>query len=150
MSLADELAAARAKFDTAVDNAMELDVAEDVKTYIQMAVQSEVYEGYTPTEYERRGTGMGGLQDRDVMEVKYSPSDHLLEVADMSTDFITGRLIAPVVESGTGYTWEASEIYQMQPYPRPFHKVAEKNIIQSGDAEMALELGLKRQGYERA
>ena len=98
------------RLDDAIGRAMEGDVADAVRAAIVSAVESEVYSEkvYKRSEdhpYIRRDdTGEpGGLQDWNVMEAKYDPSTMTLEVQDRSRDRDSGRLIAPVVESGKGY-----------------------------------------------
>lgn len=121
------------RLDDAIGRAMEGDVADAVRTAIGSAVESEVYSErvYKRSEdhpYVRRDeTGEpGGLQDRNVMEANYDPSTMTLEVQDRSQDRDSGRLIAPVVESGQGYQWKKSAIYKAK-QARPFHQKAQEN-----------------------
>lgn len=118
------------RLDDAIGRAMEGDVADAVRAAIVSAVESEVYSEkvYKRSEdhpYIRRDdTGEpGGLQDWNVMEAKYDPSTMTLEVQDRSRDRDSGRLIAPVVESGKGYQWKKSAIYKTK-QARPFHQKA--------------------------
>ena len=114
------------RLDDAIGRAMEGDVADAVRAAIVSAVESEVYSEkvYKRSEdhpYIRRDdTGEpGGLQDWNVMEAKYDPSTMTLEVQDRSRDRDSGRLIAPVVESGKGYQWKKSAITNKAGTPVP-------------------------------
>lgn len=148
MGLREELAIIERKLEDAIDRTMQTDVADDVKLVLAESVEQNVYEKYTPTGYTRRGNKNGGLADPSVMEVRYSPTEHLLEVQDMSRDEFSGRLIAPVVEIGEGYEWEDSQIYKKQPFPREFHRPAEEMMIDRGLLEDALRVGLAREGFK--
>lgn len=81
------------------------------------------------------------------MESKYDPSTMTLEVQDMSRGDDTGRLIAPVVESGKGYQWKKSTIYKTK-QPRPFHKEAQSMVMREGIFSDALRYQLKRDGFD--
>ncbi len=147
MGLREDLAAVEQRLHKAIDRAMQTDVAEAAKSMLQESVAQNVYGAYAPEAYVRRGEQNGGLADRSVMEVSYSPAEHLLQVQDMSRDNGNGRLIAPVVEAGEGYTWYHAKIYKKQPFPRPFHQPAEEAMEKSGAFEQALRAGLSRDGF---
>lgn len=148
MGIEQDVAMFEAKLNAAIDIAMQTEVFDAAKFAILMATKTEVYDKYTPTEYDRRMASKGGLADYNVMKkVSYNPVLHEIEIQDRSTDDETGRLVAPVVESGKGYTWKNSRIYAMQPFPRPFHKIAEHNLKVSGEFEKALSKGLKSMGF---
>ncbi len=140
--------------DDAIGKAMEGDVANAVRTAIGSAVESEVYSErvYKRSEdhpYVRRDeTGEpGGLQDRNVMEANYDPSTMTLEVQDRSQDRDSGRLIAPVVESGQGYQWKKSAIYKAK-QARPFHQKAQEIAIGTGLVRDALAKSLTESGFK--
>ena len=137
MAIEDFAAQFSAELDRAIQYAMENDVAS--------AVETEVYDAYDPHMYIRRGPMDGGLQDQslDNMEATYDPQARTLEVQDMSRDEKTGRLVAPVVESGEGYRfpWDGQR-------PRPFHKRAQEIVVESGWFESALQAGLKAAGFD--
>lgn len=138
-----------AALDESIHRAMEGDVADGVKAAIASAVEEEVYKKYTPVEYQRRGVlgENGGLNDKNVMESHYDRTTMTLEVQDMSRDDETGRLIAPVVESGIGYQWTHSKIYKMQ-LARPFHKEAQRIAIQEDLVGEALRGQLEKDGFK--
>lgn len=142
-----ELDAFVAALDDAINVALGGEVAEGAKAAISEAVQSEVYDTYFPIEYDRRGLQGDGLADTNVMAAQLDPFAHELTVIDESRDNDSGRLIAPVVESGQGYGWSNSEIARSR-MPRPFHKVAEERFAESGEFKEALARGLEKQGFE--
>lgn len=141
MSLADELAKISAKLDADIGTVMTTIVADQAKWTLQRAVETEVYEKYDPLVYRRKGDE-GGLADKDLMEARYDPAEMLLEVQSIRED--GGRLIAPIVESGKGYTFESKGAAYMK--PRPFHSVAEE-MLGEGPFEKALAGGLYKLGY---
>lgn len=144
MAIEDIVAQFNAKLNAAVGQAMENDVAAMVRVALSNAVETEVYDEYQPHMYKRRGPVDGGLQsqNKDVMVATYDPSTMTLEVQDMSRDDETGRLIAPVVESGEGYKfpWDGQK-------PRPFHEKAQEEVVQSGWFEGALISALRGAGF---
>lgn len=88
------------------------------------AAYEHVYPLYSPTEYQRRLSG-GGLGDPQNYEVV--PGELQLTLINNTTgnggqpgESWTSGFINDIIESGSGYGWRHSEIYQDQPYPRPF------------------------------
>lgn len=153
MAIEDIVARFNAALDASIHNAMEGPVTDAAKAAIVSAVQSEVYdkEVYSKGEYEpyirRDETGRpGGLQDWNVMESKYDPTTMTLEVQDKSRDDDSGRLIAPVVESGQGYQWKKSKIYKTK-QARPFHEEAQKILARDGLYSAAIRFQLKKDGF---
>lgn len=144
----------------AIDNAMQNEVLDEVKDAMQLAIQERVYDAYQPSMYVRRGDGMergtGALTDPDVMEHSYNNGTHTLVVRDMAKGGDPKRpdraeqLLAPIIESGEGYTWERSEIAQSKA-PRPFHEAAEEYLIDETHGvsfELRLVEGLQRNGMK--
>lgn len=140
MSLAADLARFQSKLAGAIQMAMEGVVADTAKAFLSDAVETEVYEKYEPTMYVRRGMN-GGLADPENMEARYDADTMTLEVEDVRRDEESGRLVAPVVESGRGYDY-------FSPGSRPFHRAAEKNMAESGELERALNYGLQQAGFD--
>lgn len=141
-----------AALDESIRKAMEGPVTDSVKAAITSAVQTEVYDAYERGDYlpyiRRDEVGKtGGLQDWNVMESKYDPSTMTLEVQNMSRDDDTGRLIAPVVESGKGYQWKKSAIYKTK-QARPFHQKAQELAIGTGLVRDALAKSLTESGFK--
>lgn len=122
----------------AIQGAMNAQIAEGAKGILSAEVKRSVYPLYDPTQYVRR-MDSGGLSDRDVYEVTEDGNAgdaHEIVIAD-------NRPEVGVVESGTGYTWTYSVIYQMQPFPRPYFLLADARIEVDPFFDFALEYALR-------
>lgn len=145
MSIEAELSKFTVELENAVHRAMEGAVADLAKATMQQAVDDIVYKGYTPSGYLRRKDD-GGLRDIENMETEYDRDTMTLTLTNVTRDYhysgTKERLVAPIVEKGVGYTWKESEIYALQPFPRPFNAYTEK-MMENGLFEQALahELG---------
>lgn len=118
--------------------AMETEVNKVARNTLKEQVVEEVYDKYDPSMYVRTG---GLLQDKNIKSEMIG--DNTLTVR--STREENGRDIAEIIEYGVGYEWEDSRIYNMQPFPRPFHAEAQKELA-NGKAKNALKKGLQAQG----
>jgi hypothetical protein len=142
MSFTDEANAMIGKVETAVATALNGVVAESMKGAIAQSVQTEVYAAYTPSMYKRRGTAAGGLENPEsnvatVIGMELTVRNETLGNAAYSgSDGWDSGEIADIVEQGNGYHWKRSEIYQQQPFPRPFMQPAKDLYVGSGLAEM--------------
>lgn len=79
-----------------------------------LVAQSNVYGAYSPTMYHRRHT----------MD---NPESYRVDASGLTITVENTRTepyVFDIVESGTGYTWDRSEIYRMQPFPRPYTQQA--------------------------
>jgi hypothetical protein len=123
-----------------INSALRNEVADTARDTMQEHVMSDVYDKYQPSQYVRTGDLYKDIVTQMV-------DDNTISIEDLARDEETGRLIAPVVESGVGYTWKDSRIYQMQPFERPFVKETAKDL-ENGKAKVALAQGLKRQGLD--
>ena len=151
MAIEDIVARFNAALDASIHNAMEGPVTDAAKAAIASAVQTEVYDAYERGDYmpyrRRDEDGRpGGLQDWDVMDARYDPSAMTLEVQDKSRDDESGRLIAPVVESGKGYQWKKSKIYKTK-QARPFHEEAQKILVRERLFSDAIRAQLTNDGF---
>ena len=126
------------QLDTAISKVLLTDVSEVAKNALREAVYEEVYAAYTPTVYQRQ-MDSGGLSDKENMMATVDVATRTLEVEDIRSD--EGANVAAKVEDG----------YRMPNgvwmVPRPFHKPAEDKMMASGEAESALESGLKNLGF---
>jgi spermidine synthase len=123
-----------------IKKALVSDVVDVARDTMSDHVMSDVYNKYTPSQYQRTGDLYKDIKTTLV-------NDNTLTVEDTARDNDTGRLIAPIVESGTGYQWTNSRIYNMQPFPREFVKET-YNELSNGKAKNALANGLKKQGID--
>jgi hypothetical protein len=121
-----------------INSALRTEVAEEARDTMQEHVMSDVYAKYEPSQYVRTGELYQDILTQMV-------DDNTLSIENTRRDEETGRLIAPIIESGVGYTWKDSRIYNMQPFPRPFVENTAKDL-ENGKAKLALAMGLKRQG----
>jgi hypothetical protein len=123
-----------------INKALAKEVADVARDTMSDHVVSDVYEKYEPTQYQRSGDLYKDVKTTMINE-------NTLEVENTARDEESGRLIAPVVESGVGYEWESSRIYNMQPFPRPFVENTAKEL-ENGLAKEAMKIGLKKQGLD--
>lgn len=126
------------QLDTAISKVLLTDVSEVAKNALREAVYEEVYAAYTPVIYERQMDN-GGLSDKENMMATVDVATRTLEVEDIRSD--GGVNVAENVEGGY---WMPNGVYMG---PRPFHKPAEEKMMASGEAESALESGLKNLGF---
>lgn len=108
--------------DKAVHGSIVKDVSMKVKQVMQDHVESDVYDAYSPTQYERTG--------KLKSEIAIKPIINGAEISPIREE--DGRYIPSIVESGQGYSWKGSEIYKTR-QKRPFventkHEIVEKNI----------------------
>lgn len=100
-----------------------------LKKCVSESVEKNVYPAYHPRQYERREDS-GGLSDVD----NYTVEEGKLSLTLINETVGNARYsdtqgwdpgpITDIIESGSGYHWTGSEIYQSQPYPRPFMEQA--------------------------
>jgi hypothetical protein len=127
-----------------INSALRNEVADTARDTMQEHVMSDVYSKYQPSSPPSGYVRSGDLY-KDI--VTQMVDDNTVSIEDLARDEETGRLIAPIVEYGVGYTWKDSRIYQMQPFERPFVEETAKDL-ENGKARNALAQGLKRQGLD--
>ena len=142
-----DIAAFMNDLDGVIDEAMELKVRDAAAGYIQAAVITEVYMKYEPKGYDRKMDKHGLADIREApsgsIESHYESQTKTLTVENVREDWEPtmrkheGRNVAKVVESGEGYDWR-------QIKPRPFHKIAEENLIRGGDVDFHIEETFKQ------
>lgn len=140
--------------DGVIDEAMEFKVRDAAASHIQAAVVTEVYMQYEPKGYDRKMTNHGLADTREApvgsIQSHYESQTKTLTVENVREDWEPtmrkheGRNVAKVVESGEGYDWHSVK-------PRPFHKIAEANLIKSGDVDFHIEETFKERmgGWSR-
>lgn len=126
------------QLDTAISKVLLTDVTEVAKNALREAVYEKVYATYSPTVYIRQ-MDEGGLSDKENMMATVDVATRTLEVEDIRSD--GGLNVAAEVEGGF---WMPNGVWMG---PRPFHKPAEDKMMASGEAESALESGLKNLGF---
>lgn len=118
---------------------LEDDVAKKVKKVERDMIQTEVYDKYDPTMYDRKKKD-GGLQDYKNMESKLI--DGKLSIENIRKDEETDRYVAPVVETGSGYDYE----FKYSNTGRPFVSKTAQELEKTGQHTQALKDGLTKRG----
>ena len=132
----------------AVDYSMERgNVAMAAQANIIGAVYTQVYDKHKPQSYVRH-MDRGGLADMNNVEVQYDRKAKTGYYKNVRDDPSTKEwrwrktgdpenTVADVVENGGPYS------FHVNIPPRPFHEVAEKWLIDEGQAEMALKMDVE-------
>ena len=130
-----------------IENVLRTDGLETVKMKMAEAINEHVYGAYQSpapeaTRYERRKDEGGLIDPENIDIVSYDRNDteHIMTVKNLRTGY-KGRNVGDVVERGTGYTWENSEIALNQPYPRPFYDETDE-LLEKSDIDDLLFLAL--------
>lgn len=106
-----------------------------LKRIVSQNVEEHVYERYSPTQYQRRYDktigGRGGLAAESSVKVIFDPKKQTITTTNMATGRDYDALhdtyennntyLTPIIETGQGYTWKKSWIYNSE-LPRPFMK----------------------------
>ena len=124
--------------ETQLQDVMEDEVAETVKDNMHEAIQTSVYDMYSPTYYHRRYDN-GGLGDINKMDV--TPIEKGIEIKD-NAPLDNGRndyaLDDIIVNRGVlGY-----------PQGRDFYEATADRLNQNKEHIIALKNGLKKRGIE--
>lgn len=123
-----------------IDKSLSEDVSKKVKKVQLEHVKKDVYDKYEPTVYNRRKDN-GGLSDIDNIEGKLIKSG-LLSIENKRKDEETGRLVAPVVETGQGYNYD----FPFNGKSRPFVKNTIQELEVTQEHVQALKEGLQKRG----
>ena len=115
-----------------------------------------VYNTYRPTQYKRRYDNDGGLGDMNTYDFEINnltQDGFVLRVFSNATGNVNapnpnlvGKPIDECIVEGVGYSWEASKIYQNQPYPRDFYTATLHSLIDTGVLYNILKTKLKEKG----
>lgn len=144
MAILNNLADLEKFMNNSIKSALANEVNETVRQTLKENIESEVYDKYTPqgkNPYQRTG---GLLEDKNI-ESTFNGNELIVRSVRRSED---GRDIAEVIESGEGYTWTSSTIYDMQPFPRPFHATTAQELQSTQKHTLAMARGLRRQGIK--
>lgn len=117
------------------------DVAKEVKKEEKKKIEREVYDKYEPTTYERKYDD-GGLSDLENMEAKIIKKN-TLSIQNIRRDEENNRLVAPIVESGKGYTYD----FKYNGISRPFTLKTAEELKKNGAHIRALKSGLIKRGF---
>lgn len=119
-----------------IQDVLRNEVAETVKSHMQEAIQTDVYDAYDPKYYTRRLEN-GGLIDGNNIETA------------VSGNTLTVRDKAPLDNGRTDYALDDIIIhsYGNQPFPRDFISSTEERLIKTNDHVEAMKNGLRKKGY---
>ncbi|ATF13695.1 hypothetical protein A616_17405 [Brevibacillus brevis X23] len=113
------------------------DVGVKVKQVMQEHVVDDVYDAYSPTQYERTG--------ELAKEIDVKQCINGVEITPTRED--NGRYIPSIIESGQGYSWKGSEIYSTQ-QKRPFVENTRREIVEKNIHVEELRKSLRMRGFE--
>lgn len=138
----------------AISESLKKEVGNEVKKALKEKIETEVYDKYEPKgkrAYQRKKEN-GGLLDDDNIQVTEENENTIGVRSTRTNDYkddsrVEGtKDVAEIIEYGKGYTWKNSEIYKMQPYPRPYHQEAYNELKKTDRHVEALKYGLKKHG----
>lgn len=126
----------------AISNALANEVARTAVTLIENSASENIYAAYAPSKYKRRFSFMHDESyDTEVSGNELTISERVSGVGN------AGENLGEIIEAGFPYEWEHSRIYESQPFPREFFRIALEEGINSGAIKDAIERGLTRQGF---
>lgn len=132
-----------------VKKTIENEVSNKIKETMKERIQEDVYDKYEPTQYVRRREDGGLLDDDNIKSKTISIKDNIsLEITNETLSDSHLKRLDKVIEYGVGYEWEDSEIYKMQPYPRPFINNTKEQIDNENIHIDTLKKSLKSKGYD--
>ena len=128
------------------------EVAEVVKQNMSETIIEETYTAYESEAiepYERRGLD-GGLADTSNMVVERIDDTTIiirnLTPGNDSYSIYTDGPIDRIIVYGTGYQWDRSKIYRLQPFPRDFYAGTKARLEKNKNHIIAFKNGLKKRG----
>ncbi len=146
-TLMDELNLYMLHLESSIDFVLVKDVAPAVVDRIENSAETNVYAAYEPTQYIRRMS----LNQDDAYDRSASGLTLTIDNLTTGNDAQIGEGYDPgeignIIESGIGYHWHGSRIYQSQ-QPRPWMEQGLVDSIRDHSAEKALESGLLALGF---
>lgn len=137
-SISQTIAAFKSTLDKAVDITMRYEGQAKAVEAMQGAIEINVYDAYPDSQYPRK-MQHGGLTDPQNIETAWEKQIMTLSVESTRTDWEPtradheGRLVAPVVESGSGYDYHPVG-------PRNFTRLT--GMILEEEVEKALQVNM--------
>lgn len=138
-----------------VQETVEKEVVQYIYEVMQDMIALTVYNAYSPTDYDRRGESDGGLGDITTYDYKIDMSENGFNItvfantqgnSNAPNANLVGEPIDEVIVTGQGYSWEQSNIYRQQPYPRDFYKATLDNLILTGALDNIVRQSFKEKG----
>ncbi|TPG68896.1 hypothetical protein EEL31_10385 [Brevibacillus laterosporus] len=112
------------------------EVGDATKNTMQKHVKTDVYDAYTPTQYDRTG------QLRNDIEVKVK--GNTVSISPIRRD--GDKYIPTIIETGHGYDWKNSNIYQSK-QKRPFVQNTENEIVKNDLHIKTMKKSLKKRKW---
>lgn len=150
-TLEDDLKKMLPKIQKAIGVGLKV-VQSDMQDCLQDWVQYEVYDGYNPTEYQRRGYNGGMIADNSMMGIIRGNSltfsywfSGYNEAYPYSPRYYTADEIIKTIQSGNNYLWNV----QGKDIPeRPFWDDFLNEQINKGRAEITLARAMRNYDNE--
>ena len=132
---------------SSIDFVLVKDVAPAVVDRIKNSAETNVYAAYEPTQYMRRmSLNQDDAYDRSAEGLTLTIDNTTTGNAEQAGEGYDPGEIGDIIESGIGYHWHNSQIYQSQ-QPRPWMEQGLEDSIKDHSAENALESGLLALGF---
>ena len=139
----------RKAVEKAIDNSLENEVFEVVRSEEIKSIETDVFAVYTPEIYERRA--FGGINDEENIthDTVKNGTIKIENITEFNQEYKTaneGPELAVLIEYGHGnkdyyYDYPSSDDFCD---PRPFISNTRKRLKKSGKHKEALKIGLKR------
>ena len=144
MSLFDDYKQQMAQLRADVQNVTHTKLADGLLDALTNSAEYRVYQEYTPSVYERRGSFL----DKSLYGVKrngLSIEIEALQSGNTDYEVHTNGHIVNIVEQGGPWQW--SKKNGDLPGPRPFMEEGLKDYVDGGFADADLAEGLRARGY---
>jgi hypothetical protein len=125
------------------------EVSEVIKDEMKTQIYEEVYSVYNPKMYHRR-YGNGGLGDEQNIQATLV-NDGVLAVeniAPFNGSNSSGKSLAGVIVSGSGYNFGSKSGNLGYEQPRDFVSATRNSLLDKGAHIRALKAGLKKRGID--
>jgi hypothetical protein len=138
---------------TAVSDTLRKEVFEEVKKCEQEHIQSDVYDVYSPSVYQRRGLSNGlGADDNIVLTEIDNLSIEVVNTTDPNSDYngTTDKYLSDLVEYGDGYNGYYYDYPTNRAFTesRPFQENTVKDLQTSKKHIQAMREGLSKRGIQ--
>lgn len=137
--MAKNMAELAAMLEKKFKSSLENEVKQEVTETMQEHIQSDVYDAYTPTHYDRTYQLMDDIEGEMINE-------NTLKVENTRSE--NGRDIVEVIETGKGYEWGYIRNLDEEIGARPFVENTKEELRSTGKHIEAFKRGLKREGID--
>lgn len=134
--------------ETDIHDALTNEVADHAIDKLKDSIRKNVYDKYTPQgkkPYKRLYDSPGGFLHDESFSVEKVDAE-TVRVRSIRSD--GDRDVAQIVEQGYPYTWTKSKIYEQQPYPRPFHEPAKREMESTNSYVEVFKDAMVKKGYK--